>query len=63
MVAATGVLVGSIGMMDECVRCYAEATGLPLREAAACASGAAARLLGLEASGMTCDVWRVMGDF
>jgi len=48
VVAATGVLVGSVGMMDGCVRCYAEATGLQLAAAAAAGSGAAARLLGLE---------------
>ena len=34
--------------MDACVRRYAAATGLSLPDAAACASGAAARLLGLE---------------
>ena len=50
MVAATGVLVGSVGMMDGCVRCYAEATVLQMGAAAACGSAAAARLLGLEAS-------------
>ena len=36
--------------MDACVRRYAAATGLPLPAAAACASSAAARLLGLEGS-------------
>ncbi len=40
--------VGSIATMDACVRQYAAATSLPLPEAAARASAAAARLLGLE---------------
>jgi N-acetylglucosamine-6-phosphate deacetylase len=42
------VQVGSIATMDACVRRYAAATALALPEAAARASAAAARLLGLE---------------
>jgi predicted amidohydrolase len=42
--------------MDACVRRYAAATGLPLPAAAACASSAAARLLGLEGRKGALDV-------
>ena len=42
--------------MDACVRRYAAATGLPMPAAAACASGAAARLLGLEGRKGALDV-------
>ena len=52
--------------MDACVRRYAAATGLSLPDAAACASGAAARLLGLEgkkgALAVGCDADLVVID-